>query len=200
MTRLVSSIALTLFLGFTPTLNAEPLALRTNGRTLVEAESFLAASDKYPKTEHCRTCSNQRNLGYFWKDSWFEFDVNVPSETKFSLSLRASSPEGTQIALQRIEQDGQSNPLGELGIPQTREWNRYTLTENIELSLSAGNHRLRFQNLDQGANVDYITFDAATQKSNPPIVVDGATVFQPRKTDGPFKNPLKGFGSGMVAT
>lgn len=167
---------------------AEVHELRTRGRTLVEAEDFAATSAQYPYSEPCKKCSGQQNLGYFWKDSWFELEVEVPEDTKFKVTLRVASEEGGKLAVAKAEKAGELERLLAVEIPQTGEWNQYTETKPVEIELAAGRHRLRFTNLVEGANVDFVTFVAKRGKS--------ITTVYPPKTDGPDKNPLKGFGSG----
>jgi hypothetical protein len=69
---------------------------------LIEAEKCSTASTKNPRTEPSPLCSGQANLAYFRRDKWFELKVEVPKMLNYSISLRASSPAGTQIEIQRI--------------------------------------------------------------------------------------------------
>ena len=80
---------------------AEPHVLRASGRTLIEAEKYSSASTKHPRTESSPWCSGQANLAYFRRDKWFELKMEVPRMLNYSISLRASSPAGTQIEIQR---------------------------------------------------------------------------------------------------
>lgn len=169
--------------------NAEPHNIRQRGKTLIEAENYSAVSKNYPYGEPCTKCSGQNNLGFFWKDSWFEIEVQIPDDSVYDVSLRASSVDGTSIELlDRDRDDAERQRIGLFNVPKTREWSRYAVVESIKLSLTAGKHTLRFKNLGEGANVDFITFAAASQ--------DQITSYSPPKSVGPYKNPLKGFGSG----
>ena len=99
---------------------SEWVSLRQRSRTLIEAENFAAASPEFPNTEHCKICSSGQNLGYFWKDSWFEVDVLVAKDATFSITLRTASPEGSNVELLGNKSDsGKLQPLGVFEIPQT---------------------------------------------------------------------------------
>ncbi len=170
---------------------AEPHQIRQRGRTLVEAENFSRASDGFPYAESCRECSGQQNLGFFWKNSWFEMELDVSTTCQVAVSLRASSLQGTKIAIQlrdeaEAEPDTSPDAMG-IDIPQTGAWTNYKNTAATQIVLPAGKQTLRFTNLQEGAaNLDYITFsvEASAVKTRPPV------------TAGPPINPLKGFNTG----
>lgn len=168
--------------------DAEPQPIRERGRTLLEAESLSAKSDRYPYAEVSERCSGQSTLGYYWVSSWFEMEVNVPRMSNYGISLRTASPIGTQIEVQRVDESGELKSLAKISVPNTRSWKTYTDTQIVTLSLPAGVQTLRFTNLIEGANVDYLTFSAGTN--------DEVVTARPAVNEGPDINPLKGFGSG----
>lgn len=168
----------------------EIVSLRQHSKTLIEAENFSANSPEYPYTEPCKHCSGGQNLGYFWKDSWFEVQVQVVQESTFLLTLRTASPDGTSIELLRTDStDGKPKPVELIEVPQTHEWMRYATTDATLIQLPAGIQTLRFRNLAGGANVDFMTFAPAGTRESP-------TTYEPPLTAGPDRNPLKGFNSG----
>lgn len=172
-------------------------AIRSKGNTLIEAEDYSNRSEQFPYAEPCKKCSGQHNLGFFWKDSWFELEVVVAMDNRFDLSLRASSATGTSIALFTMGEDSQEpTQLDVVQVPKTTSWNDYIVTEKLQLTLPAGKHRLRFRNLVDGANVDYITFSAKSDTLATNGLGQSLTVVHPPKNQGADKNPLKGFGSG----
>ncbi len=189
MTR-VLSLAFVLLAGvIAPAVGAEVTSLRVHGNTLIEAEHYSASSKENPSVESCIQCSGELNLGFMWKSRWFEIEVNVPRSCDFTISLRASSITGTSVEVQRLGSDSQIlSRLGEIKVPKTREWKNYTDTAGIKVSLASGTHTLRFKNLGEGVNVDFVTFTAASE--------DSVVSYYPPKNSGPDKNPLKGFSSG----
>jgi hypothetical protein len=166
---------------------ADLYPLRPRGRTLVEAENFSAASPNQPRTESSPWCSGQSNLGYFWLDSWFELNVDVPRLLNYNLSLRVSSLSGTTIDVLLVDQSGMTR-VGEIEVPNTQSWVAYEDTEPITISLPAGPCTLRFLNRTKGANVDFVVFAAGS--------LDDVITSELAATSGPDKNPLKGFHSG----
>lgn len=168
--------------------SAETLKLRELGRTLVEAEDLSAASENFPYAEFSEICSGQSNLGYYWVNSWFELELTVPHMRNFSLSLRASSPTGTEIEVQMITAAGSAVPLATVVVPKTGSWTRYEDTEEVSISLPGGVQTLRFSNQVDGANIDYLTFSVGSE--------DDIVTTRPAVNAGPSINPLKGFNSG----
>ncbi|MEL6106891.1 MAG: DUF4832 domain-containing protein [Planctomycetota bacterium] len=172
-----------------PPVAAEVHRVRSVGKTLIEAEGVSATTGEFPFAEPCKRCSNGRNLGYFWKDSWFEIEIQVPQQCNYRLSLRTSSIEGTRVQLFVTGADGvRSSEVAEIKVPQTRIWSHYTTTESIMIALSAGRNTLRFKNLGEGANIDYLTFVAETKLTS-------KVSYRLPRSLGPDRNPLKGFGS-----
>ncbi|MDX1929090.1 MAG: DUF4832 domain-containing protein [Pirellulaceae bacterium] len=186
-------LMLTLFWGLAASsAAAEPHVLRASGRTLIEAEKYSGASTKHPRTESSAWCSGQANLAYFRRDKWFELKLEVPRMLNYSISLRAASPAGTQIEMQRITDTGTTS-LATIDVPRADSWVAYTDTDNVIVSLPAGTCTLRFLNHLEDANVDYVTFLAGSEKDvitfEPPDSVGSA--------GGPDRNPLKGFCSAF---
>gem|GEM_PF-2115664 len=167
---------------------AKTQQLREFGRTLVEAENSSAASENFPYAEFSEKCSGQSNLGYYWVNSWFELEINVPQMRNFRLSLRAASPTGTKIEIQSISTSGSMVPLATVAVPKTGSWARYEDTEEVTISLPAGVQTLRFNNKVDGANIDYLTFTVGSE--------DDIATTRPAANSGPRVNPLKGFNSG----
>lgn len=181
----------TVLIAASNSLHAQTRVIHASGKTLIEAEAYSATSKEYPQTETCSKCSGGKNVGFFWKDSWFEIEVQIPSDSRFALTARASSEAGANVAVLLADGKGGFEELGQLVVPQTRNWQNYTITKPIPVSLAQGTHTLRFRSLTEGANIDYFTFDAASQSASNSIVT-----YRPAKNAGPDKNPMKGFGSG----
>lgn len=170
---------------------AQQHQLRSRGRTLVEAESCSQMSADTPRKESSPWCSGQKNLGFFFNDAWFEMSIEVPKMLNYGISLRTSSPEGTQIEVQLANGAGLTT-LAKIDVPNTRQWTNYVDTESVILSLPAGVHTLRFANRGRSLNIDYLTFLAG-----PPGDV---TATEPIANTGPGSNPLKGFMSANNRT
>lgn len=170
----------------------EPHDLRQRGKTLIEAETFSAVSQSpAPRSEHNRKCSGQRSLAFYWKNNWFEIDINVPQLRNYRMSMQASSPTGTKIAVQMTVPQldtVKEIPLATIEIPKTDDWTDYVATSEVVVPLPSGQHKLRFSNLEDGANVDYITLTAVDD--------DSVVTIRPTLNSGPDVNPLKGFKSG----
>jgi hypothetical protein len=180
-------VAVLLFVVVEANAYADQHLLRDQGRTLVEAEQFSTASSDTPRTEASPWCSGQKNLGYFWRDTWFELKLDVPRMLNYSISLRACSPAGTQIELQILHASGMQS-IATIDIPKTKSWVAYVDTDEVIVSLPSGVNTLRFLNQNQSANIDYVTFLAGSFRDVPNVV--------PAVNSGPDRNPLKGFSSG----
>ncbi|WP_186775371.1 carbohydrate-binding protein [Rubripirellula tenax] len=168
--------------------SAETHQVRDRGTTLVEAESYLAVSEVPPKIEPSERCSGNSNLEYFWANSWFELEIETPRMLNYRMSLRAASDKGTQIEVQRVDGAGKAISLATIDVPGSGSYTDYQTTRDVAVSLPSGLHRLRFENVSQGVNVDYITFSAGA--------IDDIVTVNPVATDGPDINPLKGFNTG----
>lgn len=152
----------------------------------IEGEDYSAASESYPFAVNCDACSGDRTLGYYWSNSWFDLEVNVPEMLNYHISLRAASPSGTTIEVEMIDDLG-AVKLTTISVPKTGSWTAFQDTVSVTMSLPAGVRVLRFRNMVDGANIDYITVKAGT-----PYSVGRAA---PTPNAGPGINPLKGFGS-----
>ena len=170
--------------------NVEPHRLRVSGKTLIEAEDYSGISEEYPSVEPCPGCSGQENLEYFWKNSWFEVQVEVTSLCEFDVSLRAASENSTKIEMQSIEPAGVERLLATIDAPKTGDatrdpWSTFVNTIQTRVVLEPGVHTLRFKNdTAEPANIDYVTFSPTE-----------ISVIRPKPNDGPDINPLKGFHS-----
>lgn len=167
---------------------AEVQKLRERGRTLIEGENYSAASEESPYAEASQKCSGQKQLAYYWGGSWFELELDVPKMRNYTMSLRASSPFGTEIEVQMVDDSGNMASLANIVVPNTGSWTDYTDTERVTLSLPDGVTTLRFKNSLYGANIDYLTFAAGSDDD----IVSAAPV----ANAGPDINPLKGWNSG----
>lgn len=165
-----------------------PPTLRAHGRTLIEAETFSAAATGVV-VEDAPRCSGKKSLGYFWGGKWFELTLSVPRMLNYSLTLRASAlKQATQIEVLTIDVSGESRLLTTIDVPKTRSWDDFLDTAPVTISLPAGVQTLRFKNLVDGANIDYVTISTGDS--------DDVVLTRPAPGDGPEINPLKGFISG----
>lgn len=154
----------------------------------VEAEEFSATSPGFPVAESCSQCSGGGNVGYFWANSWFELEVESSHLVPYFLELRASAPlSHSEIEVQLVDSSG-ATTLNTIPIAKTNSWWDYRSTLQRRIVLPAGNHTLRFKNLVDGVNVDYVSF-----RTGSPLHVKNT---QPVGNEGPDLNPLKGFNSG----
>lgn len=168
---------------------AETHKLRGRGRTLIEAEAYSEKSSAdSPKAEESDRCSGKHFLGYFWANQWFELEVEVPRLLNYHMSLRASSADGTRLKVQMIDGAGNVSLLATIDVPKTEGYTNYTYVKDTVISLPKGVRKLRFVNLVDGVDIDYIKFTAGSE--------DDVVSVRPKENAGPDINPLKGFASG----
>ncbi|MEL6108799.1 MAG: DUF4832 domain-containing protein, partial [Planctomycetota bacterium] len=158
------------------------------GQARVEAEAFSATSPGFPIAESCAGCSGGGNIGYFWSGSWFEIEVESPRLQPFFLQMQASAPiSNSQVVVERVESTGTTR-LCTIPVSKTNSWWHYRSTLQRRIMLPKGRHTLRFRNLFDGVNIDYISFRAGTPMH--------LKIANPEANEGPDLNPLKGFNSG----
>lgn len=163
------------------------IKLLERGRTLVEAEDYSRASRKFPYAENCETCSGKENLGFFWRNSWFELKLNVPRMLNYRMMLRTAARTSTKVEVQLVDAAGLGKKLTTIDVPKTGSWKTYASTREAIISLPAGVQTLRFKSLVDCSNIDYITFSAGASED--------VVVSRPDAGPGPNINPLKGFSS-----
>lgn len=91
-------------------------------------------------------------------NAWFELELKTARMLNYRVSIRAASAMGTKIAIASFD------------------------------GAAAVTQRLRFTNLSEGVNVDFVTFSAGS--------FDDVVTVQSIANDGPDINPLKGFSTG----
>ena len=175
--RILWLTALLLWIPDTDLLVGQTHRLNSRGRTHIEGEHYANVSSKYPKVETKPICSGKQTLAFFWGSYWFEMNLDVPEMCTFELSLSTASMAGTQIEVHAASPSGQLLLLAVVEVPKTGDWNRFTQTRKVTLSLPAGRQTLRFFNRAEGANVDYLTFAAKpgnVVELRPKVVADPA--------------------------
>ena len=120
MNKLLSLLVVFLICMIISPVIAETHSLHERGNTLIEAEDYSAISPEYPYTEPCKKCSNQHNLGYYWSNSWFDIEVDVPRSGDYGVSLRVASGEGTEIEVLAVESESAAlTRVGLIEVPKT---------------------------------------------------------------------------------
>lgn len=188
MRTLFLIVAVLIFGNILQEASAQTHQLRERGKTLVEGEDFGATSDDPPRIEENKLCSEGKALAYFWANSWFELKLDAPRMLNYTLSLRTSSEAGSRIEIQVVDASQKEKSIATIDVPKTGSWTTYINTKDVTISLPGGAQILRFKNLDDGANIDYITFSAGDY--------DDVVAAQPNTNTGPGLNPMKGFNSG----
>lgn len=156
-------VAAVVMYGFATSIGfAETHRLFDRGNTLVEAEHYSRVSDLPPQIKSSERCSGQSNLEYFWANSWFEFKLDVARLLHYHVSLRVASEKGTSIEVQAVDQSDATTTLATIDIPSTGSYTTYTNIHGRVITIPSGVQTLRFRNLSEGVNVDFVVFNAGS--------------------------------------
>ncbi|MDO3384502.1 carbohydrate-binding protein [Gilvimarinus sp. SDUM040013] len=142
----------------------------------VEAESFCQSSSL--QTETTGDVDGGQNVGFISPGDWGEYNINVPSTGIYTLKLRtAGQATSGQID---VKVDGAS--IASVSTPVTGDWQSYQ-TVTREVTLSAGDHRLRLDFLTGGFNLNWVAFEAGASEPNPVDPCAGTTLSLPAKIE-----------------
>lgn len=94
-------------------------------------------------------------IGYTQAGEWLEYSVNVVTTGKFV--FRASVADGLEGGSIRLFIDGKA-VTDTVAVPQTEDWNTYTLMDGETSEIEKGDHVLRVQFTGSYVNMDWIQF------------------------------------------
>ncbi len=94
-------------------------------------------------------------IGYTQAGEWLEYSVNVVTTSKFV--FRASVADGLEGGSIRLFIDGKA-VTDTVAVPQTEDWNTYTLMDGETSEIEKGDHVLRLQFTGAYVNIDWIQF------------------------------------------
>ena len=94
-------------------------------------------------------------IGYTQAGEWLEYSVNVVTASKFV--FRASVADGLEGGGIRLFIDGKA-VTDTVAVPQTDDWNTYTLMDGETSEIEKGEHVLRLQFTGAYVNIDWIQF------------------------------------------
>lgn len=94
-------------------------------------------------------------IGYTQAGEWLEYSVNVVTTGKFV--FRASVADGLEGGGIRLFIDGKA-VTDTIAVPQTDDWNTYTLMDGETSEIEKGEHVLRLQFTGAYVNIDWIQF------------------------------------------
>ena len=124
-------------------------AYREDGVDIVQIDS-AAASKGYA-------------IGYTQAGEWLEYSVNVVTTSKFV--FRASVADGLEGGSIRLFIDGKA-VTDTVAVPQTEDWNTYTLMDGETIEIEKGDHVLRVQFTGSYVNLDWIQFALTKEELN----------------------------------
>ena len=94
-------------------------------------------------------------IGYTQAGEWLEYSVNVVTASKFV--FRANVADGLEGGSIRLFIDGKA-VTDTIAVPQTEDWNTYTLMDGETSEIEKGDHVLRVQFTGSYVNIDWIQF------------------------------------------
>lgn len=102
-------------------------------------------------------------IGYTQAGEWLEYSVNVVTTGKFV--FRASVADGLEGGSIRLFIDGKA-VTDTVAVPQTEDWNTYTLMDGETSEIEKGDHVLRVQFTGSYVNLDWIQFALTKEELN----------------------------------
>ena len=102
-------------------------------------------------------------IGYTQAGEWLEYSVNVVTASKFV--FRASVADGLEGGGIRLFIDGKA-VTDTVAVPQTEDWNTYTLMDGETSEIEKGDHVLRVQFTGSYVNLDWIQFALTKEELN----------------------------------
>ncbi len=102
-------------------------------------------------------------IGYTQAGEWLEYSVNVVTTSKFV--FRASVADGLEGGSIRLFIDGKA-VTDTVAVPQTEDWNTYTLMDGETSEIEKGDHVLRVQFTGSYVNIDWIQFALTKEELN----------------------------------
>jgi len=141
------------------------------GGITVEAERYRGEGGPGRLETSSRKVNASHDAILHWDNPghWVEWEVTIPGEGNYALTVRAATSHGR--VLRRIEIDGKTpdKRLEAVEFGYTGGWASHQddwqlfhigsgLDEPVPIHLTAGRHKLRMTNLEGSLNVDYLVF------------------------------------------
>ena len=115
-------------------------------------------------------------IGYTQAGEWLEYSVNVVTASKFV--FRASVADGLEGGGIRLFIDGKA-VTDTVAVPQTDDWNTYTLMDGETSEIEKGEHVLRLQFTGAYVNIDWIQFALTKDELGTTAIRDYSVNFMP---------------------
>ena len=119
--------------------------------TRIEAEHFINAHSASLRRID-ETSGNLYLNDFFFKD-WTAYQVELPEEKEYTITLRMACIDGTYLQIL----DNQENVLRSQEIASTGGLNNWDY-RTISVTLPAGKQTIRLKSMGEGCNIDWLTF------------------------------------------
>lgn len=151
-------------IGGTPGPSPTPCTTRAVPGT-IEAEDFcnMSGIDTEPTTD----AGGGRNVGWIDAGDWMTYRVNVPSAGRYKVTYRVAAQSTTGRL--RLERAGGSPVFGDLTVPNTGGWQRWTDISH-EVSLSAGEQDIAISAQGGGWNLNWFRIESTTPAPTPTVI------------------------------
>lgn len=135
---------------------AEPLPIGVNIPAKIEAEDYVAQSGLQTETaSDPEETVPTKDVGWADAGDYLEYNVNVPKDEQFKVSLRVASPNGAAGGLQLLDN---GNKVTSFNIPNTGGYQKWQ-TVTSQASLTKGFHKLRLSYTAAAININWLQFD-----------------------------------------
>jgi hypothetical protein len=119
--------------------------------TRIEAEHFINAHSASLRRID-ETSGNLYLNDFFFKD-WTAYQVELPEEREYTITLRMACTDGTYLQIL----DNQDNILRGLEMASTGGLNNWDY-RTLSVTLPAGKQTIKLKSMGEGCNVDWLTF------------------------------------------
>ncbi len=147
------------------------------------------------------------NVGWTNAGEWMKYTVNVSTAGAYNIDFRVASPNTGSVF--HLEVDG-TNVTGTMTVPNTGGWQTYQTITRTGVSLSAGQHVLRFYEESGGFNLNWLSVNSGqsatatpvpTNTSVPPTntPVPPTATTAPSRTNTPQPTATQGVGTVVKA-
>lgn len=135
-----------------------------------EAEDFVEMNGV--QTENTSDLGKGQNVGWIDDGDWMEYDINIPVEGNYIISVRVASEIGGGV----LGVINNGNSLGNFNIPSTGGWQNWQTVKGGEFILEAGIQRVRLLASTGGFNLNWFEIRLSNPVDNdlptPPNIVN----------------------------
>jgi len=155
----------------------------------IQAEDFFDQSGI--ELEDCTDEGGGQNIGYLDEGDYCDYYIDVAQNGTYKVDYRTSSESaGGAIQLQLIDDEGEATTLHSASFPATGGWQTWETTSK-NLSLTAGQHRLRLLITQSLFNVNWFQFTFLTSIEEQNQIADLNIFPNPFKNTFTVKGTLK---------